>query len=70
MIIMRAPGGCVAFRIDQVDADAARSELFGWINASKPEYLHEPFDEPFMNMPLEGEGFSEGSSEGATSTLG
>ena len=50
---MLASGGRVAFGIDQVDADAARSELNEWVNAPKPEYLHDSFDEPFMNITLE-----------------
>ena len=50
---MPASGGRVAFGIDQVDADAARSELIEWVNASKLEYLHDSFDEPFMNIPLD-----------------
>ena len=33
--------------------DAARSEAFEWVIASKPEYLYESLDEPFMNIPLE-----------------
>ncbi len=53
MIIMPASGGRVASAIDQADADAARSKLIGWVNVSKPEYLHATFDEPFTNIPLE-----------------
>ena len=48
MVIMPASGGRVAFGIDQVDADGARSKLIQWVHASKPEYLHDSFDEPFM----------------------
>ena len=50
---MPASGVRVAFGIDQADADAARSKLIEWVKASKPEYLRDSFDEPFMNIPLE-----------------
>ena len=53
MIIMSASDGRVAFGIDQVDADSARSELIVWVNAFKPEYLHGFLHEPFMNITLD-----------------
>lgn len=53
MVIM-LPSDCrVAFGIDQVDADAVKSELIQCVNAFKPEYLHASFGEPFMNIPSE-----------------